>query len=166
MPPSFAGSRTSSDEYTATTAYTAAYNTLRRSASSVTSNSALYTRWFGTSFRGSKDTVQGNYLDIKYAMERYRYTLYFHGPECQRDWYAYTHHGGAVIYLCDVYFKVHTTGYDSKMDTIVHEMSHAVAYTVDKAYSMQSSLDLAKNFPATAINSADNYAYFAVEANR
>lgn len=166
VPPSFAGSGTSSDKSTATTAYTAAYNLLTKSASSVTGNPTLYTKWFGRSYYGSKDTVQGNYLDMKYAMGHYRYILYFHGTECGKDTYAYTYQGGSVIYLCDVYFKVHTIGYDSKMDTIVHEMSHAVAYTEDKAYSMQSSLDLAKNHPSMAINSADNYAYFAVEANQ
>ena len=166
LTPAFNGRRTSSDESTAKIAYAAAYGTLGKSASSVVNNPTLYTKWFGRSYNGYKDTVKGNYLDMKYFMENYRYVLYFHGPDCKRDNYAYTYPGGSVIYLCDVYFQSPTTGTDSKMDTIIHEMSHAVAYTEDYAYSMESSLDLARTSPSQAINSADNYAYFAVEANQ
>ena len=159
--PKFDGRYSSSDMSTATTAYTAAYNVLYKSAQSVTGKPSLYKTWFGTAYSGYMNTVQGNYLSIKSAMERYTFTLYFHGSGCKRNTYAYTYKGTTTVYLCDVYFLAPTLGSNSKMGTIVHEMSHAVAYTDDTEYGEQDCQYLARNSPSKAIKNADNYEYFS-----
>lgn len=160
--PAFAGRGTSSDVAIGTTAYNAAYNVLYRSAQSVTGNPSLYKTWFGLAYSGYMDTVKGNYLDIKTAMERYQYTLYLHGPDCPPGAVvAYTYFGSTVVYMCDGYFTAPTTGTDSKMGTIVHEMSHAVARTEDIVYGQYKCRQLAASNPKQATNNADNYEYFA-----
>ena len=159
--PSFGGSRSSSDETTAKAAYTAAYNVLYSCYLSVTGNPSLYKTWFGLAYSGNTETVQVNYLTIKSAMEIYQYTLYFHGPECEHGDYAYTFYASTRVYLCDSYFKAPTTGRDSKMGTLVHEMSHAAADTDDIEYGSRSCQKLAADDPFSAIENADNYEYFA-----
>lgn len=159
--PSFGGRRTSRDESISITAYNAAYNTLYRSYQSVTSNPSLYTRWFGIRYNSYMNTVKRVYRDMKSAMEVHTFTLYFNGLECDPDTYAYTYPGGRTLYLCGAYMSAPTTGVNSKMDTLVHEMSHAVSYTDDIEYGMERCLWLASNSPYQAINNADNYAYFA-----
>ena len=162
IPPSFAGSRRSSDETTGRIAYTAAYSVLDKCYQSVTGNPLLYKKWFGTAYSSNMKTVEGNYLTIKSAMETYQYTLYFNGPECQRGDFAYTFYASTRVYLCDSYFRASTTtGTDSKMGTLVHEMSHAAAETEDIVYGSYSCERLATNDPRSAINNADSYEYFA-----
>ena len=163
--PKFDGRYSSSDESTATTAYAAAYNVLYKSAESVTENPTLYKTWFGRAYSGYMNTVQGNYLSIKSAMERYTFTLYFHGPDCERDDYAYTYSGTTTVYFCSAYFSAPTLGSNSKMGTIVHEMSHAVAYTDDIEYGAEDCKALAKEYPSQAIKNADNYEYFSESQN-
>lgn len=157
--PVFKGDSTSSDQSTAKTAYTAAYNVLYKSEQSVTGNPTLYKTWFG--YSGYQNTVRGNYLDIKSAIETYAYTLYFHGPECRDGVYAYTYHGAMTVYFCSAYFSAPTLGSNSKMGTIVHEMSHAVAYTDDIVYGERACQSLAQADPSQAIKNADNYEYFS-----
>lgn len=157
--PRYAGTHTSSDTRTASSAYSAAYNILYKSSQEATSTSSLYREWFGNPYY--RQTVKGAYLSIKSAIEQYTYTLYFHGPDCEANVFAYTYHGSRVIYFCDAYFHAPITGSDSKMGTIVHEMSHAVAYTDDIAYGKQDCKDLARYDPSSAIKNADNYEYFS-----
>ena len=159
--PSFGGSRRSSDETTAKAAFSAAYNLLYKCYQNVQSNPSLYKTWFGLAYSGYKETVGGNYYNIRSAMASYQYKLYFHGPGCKPRTLAYTYHGATTVYLCDGYFTAPTTGRDSKMGTIIHEMSHAVAYTEDIAYGETDCKDLAINNPKDAINNADNHEYFA-----
>ena len=93
----------SSDQKTAAVAYSAAYNLLYKSYQSAYGNPSLYKTWFGD--RYYYQTVEGVYLDIKSAMEKYQFSLYFHGPNCGKDVVAYTYHGATTIYFCDGYFR-------------------------------------------------------------
>ncbi len=159
--PYFAGAWSSSDKSSSTTAYNAAYSILSTCYTSVSSNPNLYTKWFGYRYSGYVDTVKGVFLSIKKAMESTSYILNYLGPKCKGNIVAYTYHGSTTLYLCAGYFSAPTTGSDSKMGTIVHEMSHAVAYTEDYKYGPSDCQALAKNYPDMAINNADNYEYFA-----
>nr|WP_302474487.1 M35 family metallo-endopeptidase [Roseococcus sp. MDT2-1-1] len=65
------------------------------------------------------------------------------------------------------FFQTGTTGFDSKMGVVIHEMTHfhLVGGTTDsrRHYGVRGSLQLATTDPARAIRTADNYEYF-VEA--
>ena len=159
--PAFAGSGASSDRSTGAVAYSAAYNILHNSHQSVTSNPRLYKKWFGTTSFLYPEAVKHTYIDIKSSMEDYQYTLYFHGPECEPLDYAYTFYKAKVVYLCEEYFNAPTVGYNSKMGTIIHEMSHAVADTDDIAYGEADCQALAATNPSKAIRNADNYEFFS-----
>ncbi len=161
--PKFGGTGSSSDKSTANVAYNAAYNVLGRCVSSVNNNVPLFKKWFANNqyYSYYQKTAEGVYLDIKYAMETSYYTIYFHGPHCGKDFVAYTYHRATTIYMCDGYFSAPTTGTDSKMGTIVHEMSHAVALTEDYQYGQSDCQNLAINDPTQAVKNADNYEYFA-----
>jgi peptidyl-Lys metalloendopeptidase len=52
------------------------------------------------------------------------------------------------------------TGEDSKAGTIIHELTHIVGGTGDKAYGSQNCLTLAINHPGKAVRNADTYEYF------
>jgi hypothetical protein len=154
--------RGSGDRDTATKVYLAAHDYLLpkcATSAKVGGNTNLYIQWFGRD--DHRSTVEGNYLGIKEAMENYQFELYFNGPKCEPGVVAYTYHGATTLYLCDGYFRAPTQGSDSKIGTIVHEMSHAVAYTEDFKYGEQACQSLAKSDPLDAINNADNYEYFA-----
>ena len=159
--PAVGGRVTSSDVNIANTAYAAAYNVLYKSYQNVLGNPTLYKTWFGIAYNGYQDIVMGAYLDIKYAMETKRYTLYLHGPNCGPNVVAYTYHGSTTIYMCDGYFSAPATGKDSKAGTIIHEMSHAVALTEDFQYGQRDCMALAISNPSKAIRNADNYEYFS-----
>jgi peptidyl-Lys metalloendopeptidase len=52
-------------------------------------------------------------------------------------------------------------GHDSKAGTIIHELSHLVGGTGDKAYGTVNCSALAKSNPGKAVRNADSYEYFA-----
>ena len=130
----------------------------------MTSNPQLYKKWFGQSYARYSGTVKGNYLDVKSAMETHTYTLYFHGWDCEEGDYVTTARFCISAISCDLYFSAPITGMDSKADTIVHEMTHTVAYTEDYEYGIKDCLKLAARNPSRAVKNADNYAYFAEAA--
>lgn len=102
VPPAFAGTPQGADIQTTLAVYGAVYNILVPSNSAVDSNQYnLYSTWFGVRYSGYMDTVKGAYLNIKSAMERYQYTMYFDGPECLKiqNVIAYTYKGSNVSYL-------------------------------------------------------------------
>ena len=142
---------------------------LSKCASNADSRSNTYITWFGSTYSGYVDTVVGNFLDMKSALQRYTFTLYLHGPDCKsKSTFAYTYHGSTTLYFCNAYFSAPTlptsssrSPYDTKMGTVIHELSHAVAYTEDIRYGTSDCKDLAKNYPSKAITNADNYEYFS-----
>ena len=54
------------------------------------------------------------------------------------------------MYLCDKYFSAPTVGDNSKMGTIIHEMSHAVAGTDDFEYGEADCQAFAATNPSKA----------------
>ena len=128
---------------------------------------ALYQRWFGeitpTNVENVQD-VQDVFYDMWAAMYYETITLYFWGPECEENWYGYTYTNSRVIYLCEkLWNRIPDVGVDGKVDTLVHELSHAIAETDDIAYGVPDCLELAEKSPDEAIINAENYCYFARE---
>lgn len=163
--PRFRGTGTSSEKSATTTAFNAAYKMLSRCASNADSRSDTYVTWFGTTYSGYVDIVVGNFLDMKSALNRYTFTFYLHGPECNGE-FAYTYHGSTTLYFCNTYFRAPTlptsrSRSDTQMGTIIHELSHAVAYTEDIEYGTSDCKKLAAKYPKKAIENADNYEYFS-----
>ncbi|KAL9964457.1 hypothetical protein ACROYT_G028102 [Oculina patagonica] len=83
------------------------------------------------------------------------------GAKCEANIFAYTSRGTRTIYLCSEYQRAPSlSGFDTKMSTIVHELTHALADTNDFEYGVSPCKTLAKSAPHLAANNGDNYAYF------
>lgn len=80
------------------------------------------------------------------------------------DVYAYvTPDKSFLITLGSFFFTAPTTGFSSKMGTLVHEMSHFVlagAAKDPKIYGPDEAVQLAKTSPDSAQNNAENIEYF------
>jgi len=66
------------------------------------------------------------------------------------------------------FFKAPSTGYDSKLGTLVHEMTHywitgSTNSSFGDEYDKTKCLDMAKSDPAKARKNAQNYEYFIEE---
>ena len=159
--PLFSGRRSSSDESTAKSAYSLAFQKAQVSPSYISSNLGVYSTWFGSQYTSYISTVQGNYNKLYSAMTTKSFTLYFYGPSCKTNVFAYTYFNSQTIYLCSAYVNAPwNNGHDTKYGTLVHEMTHAVAYTEDLAYGEYDIKNLAALDPRKAIQNADNYEYF------
>lgn len=66
------------------------------------------------------------------------------------------------VYLGIAFYSAPKSGYDSKLGTLVHEVTHfwLTGSTDDLAYGRQDSLNLAKIDPKAALSNADSYQYF------
>lgn len=163
--PYMAGTPIGYDIQTTLSVYDAVYNILPKSYTAVDSNvRRLYETWFGIRYSGYMDTVKGAFLNIKRAMETYKYTMFFDGPECAKiaNVIAYTYKGSQVIYLCSLYrSEPAVKGMNTKMGTVLHEFTHAVAFTDDITYGQSNCAALARSQPSNAIKNADNYRCFS-----
>lgn len=65
------------------------------------------------------------------------------------------------IYLGGAFWVARTRGFDSSAGTIVHELSHRLANTVDHVYGQSGAKDKAENAPDQAAENADNWEYLA-----
>ena len=109
------------------------------------------------------NTVKGAYLNIKYAMETKQFIIRFDGQHCYevKNIVAYTYKGSTTLYMCAIYrSEPDIKGSSTKLGTILHELTHAVAYTDDIIYGEQNCLNLAKTDPGRAVKNADNYRVF------
>ena len=152
-------------------AYKLAYSAIEKSIPSTTETSELYKEWFGDPH---KPTVKSNYTTMKSTMEKTEFTLHARPTEDENgdklkeiSYYGFTYKDNSTIYLGDCYFDADLEGTDSKMGTIVHEMSHAAAGTEDVkqdgnyVYGQEECQKLAMDHPELAIINADNYEYLS-----
>jgi hypothetical protein len=149
--------------------YLQALEEIEVSRSVVRTNHALYRRWFGDEARANVDYVANVYEQLRVATNQDTLTLYFWGPKCERNWYAYTYRKTRVIYLCEeLWMNISDTGLThglkSKVDTLVHELTHAIAGTDDIVYGVSNCLRLAATDRDNAVINADNYSHFSREA--
>ncbi len=75
--------------------------------------------------------------------------------------YAYTYKGMTTNWMCDLFWSALATGTDSKAGTVLHEHSHASAYTDDITYGQANCRHLAVNNPDKAVQNADSHEYYA-----
>ena len=151
-------------------AYKLAYSAIEKSIPSTTENPELYKEWFGDPYT---PTAKSNYTTMKSTMEKTEFTLHAcptkeenkNTPET--SYHGFTYRDGSTIYLGDLYFDADLEGTDSKMGTIVHEMSHSAAGTKDVeqdgdyVYGQEECQKLAMDHPELAIINADNHEYFS-----
>jgi hypothetical protein len=80
--------------------------------------------------------------------------------------FAYVRKGEAEnnIYLGGAFWVAANKGIDSSGGTIVHELSHRLADTVDHKYGMDGVLELAKDRPDEGAENADSWEYLAESA--
>ena len=164
MTPLIAGTPWSGDALTTLNVYREVYLNLPVSMRVVDIDASTYTKFFGLRNTGYVNTVRGVYSNIKKAMETRSFTFYFDGKVCAKSSgiIAYTHHRSTTIYLCALYCSApDVKGYNTKLGTLIHEMSHAVAYTEDIVYGRRKCMALAQYQPEQAIRNADNYNYFS-----
>jgi hypothetical protein len=144
--------------------YRLSFEAIDESYFAVNEKPSLYTRWFGHRTNATTNFVRNVFDEMYNAMLYYTFTLYYWGPLCRQDSYGYTYINSEVIYLCQLLWtNIADVGVDSKVDTMVHELTHAISETDDIKYGVHDSLVLARNDPAKAIINAENYCYFARE---
>jgi peptidyl-Lys metalloendopeptidase len=86
-----------------------------------------------------------------------------HGhPSCEDGFWARAQNWNDVR-LCAPFWNLPNAGADSKVDTVLHELTH-FEDTGDYARGVAESYDLARQDQWTASFNADNYAYFYVNA--
>ena len=137
-------------------------------AASLGTPTPWYVTWYGAYDLTRATTVLGNWGNIGNALCGTKPdTIVCHGADCSAGDFAYTYpvdHPN-TIYLCDGFWSAGSLGWDSRPGTIIHEMSHLKAGTQDHAYGRDACKTLATNDPASAIENADSYEYFAEDLN-
>ncbi|XP_078380188.1 extracellular protease-like [Oculina patagonica] len=115
--------------------------------------------WFGGSTY--KQDVIWTYQHVWYYLQVDTIKYVFNGDRCRGGMYAYTYKGTRTVYLCSVYENASKySGFDNKLGILVHELSHAIAYTDDIGYGVSFCKQLAQSNPSSAAKNADNYEYF------
>ncbi len=161
--PLFFGDRDSVEETIAKKAWQGAYEKISAAPAVVDKAGEQYVTWFGEKDEGNQDTVKGVFERVQKAMQETQYTLFFHGPECERDSFAYSFFEGLYIYLCDGYLRAQDThDTDSKLGIFVNQLTVVVGNTqhFDEINTPEKCQNLAKDVPLEAVRSAYNYEYF------
>lgn len=142
-----------------------AYQSVLQSLNNLPPNT--YATWFGTA---PGPTINAVYNKIAAAMsssQRITYSLFDIPGKCRWWWNAYTlnSYTPVTIYLCERFFSSWglTTSPQDQAETVVHEMSHAVAGTEDYAYGQWLCQKLAASDPEEAAENADSYGLCAME---
>jgi peptidyl-Lys metalloendopeptidase len=116
-------------------------------------------RWFGAA---PHERVANVLQSVLHKLESGgSFTIACNTDYCaQRQPYAYTVSSEALVGFCDTFFRAALTGEDSRVGTVVHEISHLAAHTQDHAYGRRNAAALATKTPDRAADNADNFEYF------
>lgn len=114
---------------------------------------------FGAYDKTRYEAAKGVYDKVEEAVRRDKITYIYREME-KDNIFGYTTKGSRTIYLCQAYMQAALTGEDSKMGTILHELTHAAADTDDVCYGRGNCRNLAKNKPEDAIKNADSFEFF------
>ena len=140
------------------------YTYLDPAIASVDRDHSHYVRWFGS--RGTLrnvDRVRNIFKDIKTAITSEPFMYYYDGRHCLKGVLAYTWHKSRVIVLCPLQYKLPYILHPySQLNTVLHEMTHAVGYTIDIVYGVRKCLLLAKESPSRAVENAANYGLYFI----
>lgn len=170
LAPFFIGDRTRDEERIVTNTYKMAFVAIVRSMP--LADHVLWRKWFGKPYTRKPFNQEYNLVETVYAkmgkfMREEKIFFRLHATIDVKNVVAFTTLGSDEIYLCDEYFNAPQIGTDSMMGIIIHEMSHAVAYTEDvsiegvEQYGKDCCKKLAKKHPELARNNADNFEYFS-----
>ncbi|KAK1225212.1 hypothetical protein PQX77_011892 [Marasmius sp. AFHP31] len=155
-------SRQTTNDQAITAAATLAKNALSH-LNSNPSGSTLQTTWYGNFASWIHATTTRSFTALTTAPAGWTYDCSCTDTEA----YAYilTDTYG-VVYLCELYWDIATTGSRSRADTIIHEGTHfpQVLGTDDYAYGEDPCKTLARDNPTDAVYNADNHAFFSVYA--
>ena len=117
--------------------------------------------WFGNSDAKHFAYILETYEIMEAVLKSQRIKYVYGDSRCRSYWYAFTYRGGRTIYLCGIYENIEIViGMDTKMGTLVHELSHALAWIEDVVYGEYACKHLAKSNPYEAAVNADSYQYF------
>jgi hypothetical protein len=122
---------------------------------------AHYREWFGTQTGQRLQIVKDHYTKVRDMMQTTTFTYDLTGSGCGGSVYAYTYKGTTTVWMCDLFWSAPPVGTDSKAGTVVHELTHAVAFTDDITYGQSNCRQLASNNPDNAVKNADNHEYYA-----
>lgn len=120
-----------------------------------------YSTWFGTYVSSRYATLRAHFAAIADALHNKPITV---DCGCQASYYAYVYPTQPYkIYVCNGFWTAPLRGADSKLGTLIHEISHfnAVASTDDWAYGQPGAKSLATSDPLRALDNADSHEYFA-----
>lgn len=127
--------------------------------------SDLYEKWFGEYAEERVEKVKQVYQACHDGLTKKDNIIYVFGDKHPRA-FAYT------LEMDDGVFEIGFTSLydeapekesdDSKLQTLVHELSHVYGNTDDvkKAYGVKKCLKIAKTQPDDAVKNADSYGYF------
>lgn len=124
-------------------------------------NASLYQTWFGLISDVRFRRVQGAFRHIVDAFRHETFVYDLSGTDCGENEIGHTTPGSRTIHFCNTFWTLPPRGSDSMAGRIVHEHSHAVANTLDAAFSFNACVRLARDFPAQAVENASNYQFFA-----
>ena len=140
------------------TAHGAAFNNIESAITETSNNGQRVKTWFG---EGSASDANDVFTTMSSILKRDTITYDLYKTGCSSGTYAYTYKGSRKVYLCKLYDDAETqSGFDNKMGIIIHELSHALAYTDDIVYGQSACKQLARTKPSDAVKNADNFEYF------
>ena len=144
----------------------ASYHYMSAAADDIDDNTQHYVSWFGSQTPSRVQTVKANYKGMKDTLEKDVITYVFNDPRCRPGVYAFTYKNSRKIYLCQVYLdSADLLGVDTKLCTLVHELTHAIRSLDDVQYGRTNCLNLANSNPSDAIRNGDSYCYFSETTN-
>lgn len=123
-----------------------------------------YTAWFGT---GEAKVVIESFAKIRTLLNTPS-TLEFACEErlCQKHMVGFAERRASSLGVCPEFFKSPLQyGFDSQVGSLVHELSHNAARTLDHAYGQVNARKLAVEEPKKALRNADSYQFFFESLN-
>lgn len=123
-----------------------------------------YTAWFGS---GDQKAVRETFKKIRTLLNTPS-TLEFACEErmCQKYMVGFAERQMSSVGVCPEFFKSPLQyGLDSQVGSLVHELSHSAAHTLDYAYGQVNARKLAVEEPKKTLRNADSYQFFFESLN-